>query len=157
MGVEYPLSAVKVFKACLPFETPKLKFLPRPFHALSRSEEVKLYLLSSKLTRNSPVLRKKAEAHFRKGESLLPSAQFGPAKDFFEIALKAHWESGDHSGTARCLLKLGRVLELTGHYTKAHTAMQESAMLFLLLNDKNGIARCKASLGSVGWATGRYE
>ena len=103
------------------------------------------------------MLRKKAEDHFRKGESFFLSTQFERAKDFFEIALKAYWESGDHSGTAQCLRQLGRVLELMGNYAKAHTAVQESGMLFLLLNDKTGTARCKASLGSIGWARGHYE
>jgi tetratricopeptide (TPR) repeat protein len=57
---------------------------------------------------------------------------------------------------ALCLLKLGRVLELLGEYSKAITTYTESRNLYLELNDHMGEARSKGFLGNVSWAKGDY-
>jgi len=93
---------------------------------------------------------------YQGGEARLVQAQLGPAGDFFTKALKAFRETLDNAGTADCLLKLGRVLELLGEYEKALEHYKESRTLYIELSDHLGIARSKAFLGNVAWAKGDY-
>jgi len=93
---------------------------------------------------------------YQGGEARLVQAELGPARDSFEKALTAYRKISDSAGTAGCLLKLGRVLELLGEYDRAQETYQESLNLYIQLNDQLNTARGKAFLGNVAWAKGDY-
>lgn len=94
---------------------------------------------------------------YQGGEARMVQAKLGPARDSFEKALAAYRKTSDSDGTAGCLLKLGRVLELLGEYDRAQEAYWESLNLYAQLNDQLNSARGKAFLGNVAWAKGDYE
>jgi tetratricopeptide (TPR) repeat protein len=94
---------------------------------------------------------------YQGGEARLVQAELGPARDAFEKALNAYRKTSDRAGTAGCLLKLGRVLELLGEYDGAQETYQESLNFYIQLNDQLNTARSKAFLGNVAWAKGDYE
>jgi tetratricopeptide (TPR) repeat protein len=93
---------------------------------------------------------------YQEGESCLVRAKLWSAGDYFANALKGFRQVSDSAGMARCLLKLGRVLELLGEYNKAVTTYTESLNIYLRSNDPLGVARSKAFLGNVFWAKGDY-
>ncbi len=101
-------------------------------------------------------LDKKADAQYKRGEACLTAAQLGPARVYLEGALKNYRSASDTPGTALCLLKLGRVLELMGEYDHAGDTYRESLGLYQQLTDPLGTARCKSYLGNVAWAEGDY-
>lgn len=116
-----------------------------------------MYSLRQKSSKTARRLKAKAILHYQRGETCLNRAQLGQAQDHLEKALKAYWLASDSPGTALCLLKLGRVLELTGHYSQAAETYHESFIQYLHLNDNPGIARSKAFLGNAAWAQGDYS
>jgi tetratricopeptide (TPR) repeat protein len=93
---------------------------------------------------------------YQGGEARLVQARLVSAEDYFSKALKVFRKVSDNTGTALCLLKLGRVLELLGEYDKALEIYKESRAFYTQLNDHLGIARSKAFLGNVAWAKGDY-
>lgn len=93
---------------------------------------------------------------YQGGEARLVQAKLASAEDYFSKALKAFRKVLDDTGTALCLLKLGRVLELLGEYDKALEVYKESRALYTRLSDHLGIARSKAFLGNMAWAKGDY-
>lgn len=95
--------------------------------------------------------------YYQKGEACLLEGKLWFAGECFANALKGYQQLSDKNAVGRCLLKLGRVLELLGEYNKAITTYVESRMLYFELNDDLGVARSKAFLGNVFWAKGDYE
>jgi len=95
--------------------------------------------------------------YYEKGEACLMEGKLWFAGECFANALKGYQQLSDKNAMGPCLLKLGRVLELLGEYSKAITTYVESRMLYLELNDHLGVARSKAFLGNVFWAKGDYE
>jgi tetratricopeptide (TPR) repeat protein len=95
--------------------------------------------------------------YYQKGEACLLEGKLWFAGECFANALKGYQQLSDKTAMGRCLLKLGRVLELLGEYNKAVTTYVESRMICLELNDPLGVARSKAFLGNVFWAKGDYE
>jgi tetratricopeptide (TPR) repeat protein len=95
--------------------------------------------------------------YYQKGETCLMEGKLWFAGECFANALKGYQKISDKNAVGRCLLKLGRVLELLGEYNKAITTYLESRMLYLELNDHLGAVRSKAFLGNVFWAKGDYE
>jgi len=93
---------------------------------------------------------------YQEGEACLVQAKLWSAGDCFANALKGFRKASDNAGMARCLLKLGRVLELLGEYNKAVTTYTESRNLYFQLKDNLGVARSNAFLGNVAWAKGDY-
>ncbi len=93
---------------------------------------------------------------YQEGETHLLQGKLWSAGDCFANALKGFRKASDNAGTALCLLKLGRVLELLGEYNKAVTTYTESRNLYSQLNDNLGVARSNTFLGNVAWAKGDY-
>lgn len=93
---------------------------------------------------------------YDQGEAFLVKADLKSARKSFESALKVAQAASDFAGTALCLLKLGRVLELLGEYDRAREIYQESHDLHLQLKNNPGVARSQAFLGNVAWAKGDY-
>ncbi len=101
-------------------------------------------------------LNSKGDTQYKRGEACLAAAQLGPSRAYLEMALKSYQSASDIPGTALCLLKLARAVELMGDYDRARETYRESLGLFSQLNDRLGAARCKAFLGNVAWAQGDY-
>jgi tetratricopeptide (TPR) repeat protein len=95
--------------------------------------------------------------YYQKGEACLVEGKLWFAGECFANALKGYQRLSDKNAVGRCLLKLGRVLELLGEYSKAITTYLESRLLFLELDDPLDVERSKAFLGNVFWAKGDYE
>jgi tetratricopeptide (TPR) repeat protein len=109
-----------------------------------------------KSEKTSQALKRRADRLFQRGNDALTVANLSSSRIFFEKALKDYSLVSDADGSAACLLKLGRVLELLGEYDRAQETYQQSRDLYVRLNDNSGIARSQAFLGNVAWAKGNY-